>query len=80
MDVVISGAQSPIRYQLWCRSATTNQPDRWHAQFVADTYEELAPLVARWRRTYPHHEVAILPSSGSFPITVADWQRVATTA
>lgn len=63
-----------MNYQLWCRSTVMNQPDRWHGQWIADSFEKAADLAKQWQRTYPTHEVCILPASGSFPITISDWQ------
>lgn len=60
-----------IRYQHWARFTKSNQPDRWYAQ-SSGTLEEILRILPVWCRTYPDHEIAILPTT-SLPITRSDY-------
>lgn len=67
-------------YCFWCRSKPVKEGgsvngDRWHMQ-SAGTLEEIQTRVKAWVRTYPTHEVCILPLQGSFPLTTWEWSEV----
>lgn len=64
-----------MNYQFWCRNPEIGH-DRWHAQSIG-TLEEILHRVSTWCRTYPHHQIAITPASGSHPITSEEYQRLA---
>lgn len=65
-----------MKYQIWARPTDTKHCASWWAQSVADSFELAADRVRVLARTHPTYEWCVLPFAGSFPVTVADYQRI----
>jgi hypothetical protein len=62
-----------MTYQIWARSTTMNNADRWHAQSVHADLTSACLCLEGLQRTYPNHQLALTPHAGSFPVTAAQW-------